>query len=304
MLPQNPMKKRTRTVPTTRQRWWFPLALAVVFALLGACRVDGARSSLPASGLPHSSAQVTILDNHHFTIGYSIAMENPLWVEYRASALPHHPLPARPRFRADKRVPGSPGPRAIGAGYDRGHMAPNYIMAILYGRKAQLDTFLMTNITPQRPRLNQLLWQRIEEIEADDMAPRWEPMWVVTGPVFGVHPRHLDSGIAIPIAFYRIWLRHGDDGQPHMLALRVPQAVRGDERLTRFLTSVDALEAATSINFFPAIPAALQRKAEAAIADPQAWGLAALACQPARYRQHWQGRDGIYLNFDRCDNSR
>jgi endonuclease G len=38
-------------------------------------------------------------------------------------------------------------------------------MSMLHGRYGQADSFLMTNISPQRPKLNQQLWQRLEEVE-------------------------------------------------------------------------------------------------------------------------------------------
>jgi hypothetical protein len=37
-----------------------------------------------------------------------------------------------------------------------------------YGPKAQLETFLMSNVVPQRPNLNQKMWEQLEEIEIDD----------------------------------------------------------------------------------------------------------------------------------------
>lgn len=299
------MTERLRIAQTHGLRLWFPLLLGLLLPVLGACHRAPSRTSIPVGGLPQTSAQVTVLDNHHFWVGYSRARQDPLWVLFQARVPPHyHRLGSRPKFRQDKRVPGSAKPDAIYGRYDHGHMAPNYIIGTLYGRAAQLQTFLMTNITPQRPRLNQLLWQRIEEVEADDMTPKWGPMWVVTGPIFGQHPQHLDSGVAIPAAFYRIWLRYADNGQPQMLAFRVPQSVRGDEPLTKFLTSVDKIEAATGLDFFPKMPSRLQRRVESRVASPAAWGLAALACTPARYRKHWRGRGGIHLNFDRCDTQR
>jgi len=35
-----------------------------------------------------------------------------------------------------------------GSGYNRGHCAPNYAIAVCYGAQAQLETFLMSNILP------------------------------------------------------------------------------------------------------------------------------------------------------------
>jgi hypothetical protein len=37
-----------------------------------------------------------------------------------------------------------------GGGFDRGHMTPNFAIASQYGSLAQLETFLITNISPQK----------------------------------------------------------------------------------------------------------------------------------------------------------
>ena len=184
-------------------------------------------------------------------------------------------------------------------GFDRGHLAPNYLISNLHGPAAQRQSFLMTNIVLQRPRLNQLVWQRLEEIEVDHLARRWDELNVTVGPVFDADRTWTDSGVDVPDAFYRIWLDRTADGL-RALALLVPQHVRGDERLDQFLITVDEIEAKTGLDFFAGLPDAIEKRLEARPADLSAWGLASLACFPARYANNWQGKDGIRLKFDRC----
>lgn len=253
------------------------------------------------AGLPHSDKAVSVLENSGFTVGYSEQRRNPLWVAYRLQPLPAGKLSPRPKFAADPRSTARVSHGDLSArGYDRGHLAPNYAMTKLFGPQAQRESFLMTNIVAQKSRLNQLLWQRIEEIEVDHILPRWRELWVVTGPVFDDQPQRLRSGIEIPSAFYRIWLDVTALGQARALALLVPQDVRGDEPLTRFLTSVDQIEARTGLDFFAMLPAAEQARLESAPADARAWGFAAVACNPARYGKDWQGKNGVRLRYDRC----
>jgi endonuclease G len=180
-------------------------------------------------------------------------------------------------------------------------MAPNYLIANRYGEAAQERSFLLSNIAPQRPRLNQLLWQRLEEVEADHLAVRHGTLWVTLGPVYGETPERAGGpdGVDVPEAYYRIWL-DVEDGRPRVLALRVPQDVRGDERLDTFVISVDAIEAETGLDFHPELPEDVQAAIESEPGDADAWGLTELACFPARYREDWQGRGGIRLDFDRC----
>lgn len=297
-------------VPMSRHRasraWPRNLALTAAVVLAAAALVISRQPGLPEpapggtipGGHPAGPADGGIrhLENPGFTVGYSVDRGAPLWVVYRARHVARATVHGRPSFVADPRVPGAPGPDApvFGRGHDRGHMAPNYLIANLYGRDAQRASFRMTNIAPQRPRLNQLVWQRLEEIEADRLARRRDGLWVTVGPIYG------DPGERLPTAFYRIWTDTTPAG-PRALALRVPQDVRGDERLDSFVVSVDRIEAETGLDFHPALAPEAEAAAEGAPGEVSGWGLAALACFPARYREDWQGRDGIRLDFDRCD---
>ena len=93
----------------------------------------------------------------------------PLWVGYVA----RDPAAGTPHERPDSFAVDAPQGTGIdgdayrGSGYDRGHLAPNYLISRAYGREAQRASFRMSNIVPQLPRHNQLLWQRLEEIEAE-----------------------------------------------------------------------------------------------------------------------------------------
>lgn len=249
-----------------------------------------------------TAGPVRRLDNPGFAVGYAPRRGAPLWVAYRAEPVGRSGFHARPGFASDPRVTRTPAPGSYrGSGYDRGHMAPNYLIANLYGPAAQKASFLLSNIAPQKPRLNQLLWQRLEEIEADRLAARHGALWVTVGPVYDDAPARLGGpdGVDVPEAYYRIWLDPEDD-RPRVLALRVPQDVRGDERLDAFVVSVDALEAETGLDFHSGLPEDVQAVIESRPGDADAWGLTGLACFPARYREDWQGRGGIRLDFDRC----
>ncbi|MEQ8798775.1 MAG: DNA/RNA non-specific endonuclease [Salinisphaeraceae bacterium] len=255
-------------------------------------------------GLPEApgvTGGIEILNNRGFVVGYAGHRGAPAWVVYQARPIGERQHLDRPRFETDPRVRRTVEYRDFtDTGFDRGHMAPNYLISNLHGPEAQRQSFLMTNIVLQRPRLNQLVWQRLEEIEADHLARRWDELNVAVGPVFDADRAWTDSGVDMPDAFYRIWLDRTADGL-RALALIVPQDVRGDERLDRFVTSVDEIESRTGLDFFPGLPAAVEKELEASAADPENWGFASLACFPARYANNWQGKNGIRLEFDRCD---
>lgn len=261
--------------------------VALLLALGLALPAQAERESY--AGLP-SGAEVQVLQNPGFTVGYSDARRQPLWVTFRAES-----LKGRRSYRRNDRF--EPDPRVARpvryqdytrSGYTRGHLAPAYLIGRLYGREAQRATFLMSNIAPQKARLNELLWQRIEEAEADIVAPGAVELWVAAGPVFGNQQALKRSGIALPEAFYRVWLDLRE-GQPWALAFLVPQSVCGNEPLSQFLATVDEVERRTGLDFFTELPDAQEAALEGRHST-EGWRLERYDAQPARYARKYAGQ--------------
>jgi len=248
------------------------------------------------AGQPRSvgAGAVQLLRNPGFLVGYSEPRRQALWVAFRATSLKgSQRLAARPRFEIDERTLTRVSTFDYnGSRYDRGHLAPNYLIGKLYGREAQRATFLMSNIAPQRARLNGLVWQRLEEAEADEVAPRAGELWVVAGPVFGAQPRTLKSGIPVPEAFYRIWLDERGAGAPAVLGFIVPQRVCGTEPLSAYLTSVDEIERRTGLDFFHELEDAQEAVLESGRATA-GWRLAHFDRLAPRY--------GDRFDLEQCD---
>ena len=89
-------------------------------------------------------------------------------------------------FRPDLRVPEKF--RAglddySGSGHDRGHL-----IASADRRASQIknsETFLLTNMSPQKPAFNRGVWRRLEEA-VRDLASLYVEMYVICGPLFDV----------------------------------------------------------------------------------------------------------------------
>ncbi|WP_280546083.1 MULTISPECIES: DNA/RNA non-specific endonuclease [unclassified Halomonas] len=226
-----------------------------------------------------------VLRNDGFLVGWSDVRVNPLWVSYLLREIDDPGIGPRPGFRRDWRAlwPISPD-SYFGSGYDRGHLAPNYAIAAVHGRAAQRDTFLMSNMSPQRPELNRRLWQRLEEVVMDRFVPRFGTLQVITGPVFPVPFRDNALNrvglVEVPEAFYKILVVPGDE--PRALAFIMPQRVSGDEPLDDFLVSIDEVEARTGLDFFPQLPEAAAVALEAEV-EAAGWGLEAVARLPGRF---------------------
>lgn len=281
-----------------RSRWRRSLrrfAVTLLFVLVGSALWYGQeqayRDSLSWMGVPtwERLSPLTlhrVLRNDGFLVGWSDVRVNPLWVSYWLHEADDADIGARPAFRRDWRtlwpiVPDS----YFGSGYDRGHLAPNYAIATVHGGEAQRDTFLMSNLTPQRPDLNRRLWQRLEEVVIDRFVPRFGAVQVITGPVFS--ERFLDGArrrvglVEVPEAFYKIVVVPAET--PRVLAFLMPQTVRGDEPLDDYLVTIDELEARTGLDFFPQLPESVAESLEGEVAT-EGWALEAVSRLPARFQ--------------------
>jgi len=267
------------------------LIIPLLFGLWLAYETWVARPAMTYMGLPQiekgiaESSWSHILRNKGYMLEYSEKLENPLWVIYKVKA-PQYSSGKRPKyFQEDWRSFSAVSHKDYThSGYNRGHMAPNYLIATRYGREAQKETFLMTNITPQKAQLNQKSWQRLEELIANDFSEWHGEFWVITGPIFDENPETIkNTKIAIPKAFYKILIKPGAEQQPEKaLAFIFSQKANPKASLMSFVTSIDEVEAQSGIDFFPALEDAIENELEAKV-TPELWRLPEVANRSSRY---------------------
>jgi endonuclease G len=159
--------------------------------------------SLLASRHPH-----VVLDHRYFVVYYDKQYRLARWVKYEMSkeSLSLTKAKRRERFRFDpllkERLHLAVLPKEYRkTGYDRGHLAPSADFA--FSQEANDATFVMSNMVPQKPKLNQVAWSQLE-----DQVRQWacgeEKVTVVTGPVLEEKMSTLPSGLPIPRAFFKI----------------------------------------------------------------------------------------------------
>ena len=228
-----------------------------------------------------------IFRNNGFILGYSDLRGNPLWVEYALTPvdenMPHlkRPNHFQTDWRSINRVDHEDYTKS---GYDRGHNAPNHAMSMLYGRYGQADSFLMTNVSPQKPKLNQQVWQRLEEMELSFFAKNFGKVWVITGPIFSDNSERMPSSwrVTIPRAFYKIYVTEETDSKPAFaLAFVVPQTVSGKEQLSSFITTIDAIEVQTGLDFLADFDDKIEAHLEGVV-EVAPWTLNAISKLPVR----------------------
>ncbi len=222
----------------------------------------------PIPGGPAPQDLVT-LRKKAFTVAWSPSARHAVWGVYRIPPT-EKPLDlSRPSaFSPDPAVPQAPKSEAYArSGYDRGHLVPSHAIASRFGREAQLETFLMSNIAPQRPWLNQGPWADVELRAANDWSGRYGDVWMTVGAILSPDPRpqKLAGGIGIPTAFYQIAVvRHRE--RLRACAVVMPQQISRRARPRAYLASIDEIEKLSGFDFFSALPDEEEARLEAGTA--------------------------------------
>jgi endonuclease G len=212
----------------------------------------------------YPGGECTILVKEYYVICYDDANRVPDWVTYHLSR--ENLAGEAPRtndFRADADLPSGERAELVDyrhSGYDRGHMAP--AAAFKRSSTAMSETFLLSNVAPQRPNLNRHIWRRLEQ-EVRSLASAHGSIWVFTGtlfldqagnpidPVAYIGPNR----VAVPTHFYKVILCEHTTGTVELFAFVMQnplQPLAGRPR--DYLVSVDEVESLTGLDFFAVLP--------------------------------------------------
>ncbi len=234
--------------------------------------------ALVLAGTPLADRRLTFLENDAYLVGYDEQRGNPAWCAYRVFEVKKE-APERPEsFETDRRTRARVATELyVRSGFDRGHMAPNHAIAVCYGAAAQAQTFLMSNVVPQRHGLNAGVWKSLEQRVLKRYTRQFGDVWVLCGPVYySDNPKRLAAkkrGVvpAIPDAFFLIVVdREEASGALRSLAFLVPHEDSPKNDPKRYLVSIDAVEQATGLDFFSRLPETAQAALEGRVAKT-AW---------------------------------
>ncbi len=286
----NPIWKLIKLIFTLRKvisyLIWVPLIILLGF-ILYQCTDTTVQPNLPQSKEQHIYAGQPIATNYPnpikridrtgYVVAYDEKRKNPAWVAYYVAAREKKPkgISVRPsKFNTDMSTEAQVSHKDYtNSGYDRGHMAPNYAISTRYGRKAQTETFLMSNIVPQKPNLNRGVWRELEMKVANingGLANRLDGVYVITGPIYDNKIKAITkNNVEIPDRFYKI-IVDLENNTPRALAFIMPQNVNRKDKPEKFLTSIDEIEKQTGLDFFADLEDSYESKFEAQIAK-QIW---------------------------------
>jgi len=205
--------------------------------------------------------QGTVLDKDYFVVNHCDEWKIPYWVAYFLSASNLQGDAARTNdFRPDPQLPTDSRSELADyrySGYDRGHNAP--AAAYKRSRAAMSTTFLLSNMSPQTPRLKRNIWRILEQEVRQTVNTEGEG-WIITGNVsldsdsnFVDPPDSIGgNNVGVPTHCFKAILIRGDNQNYFMYAFLLPNQRDHIPGVTAdYMLTVDRLEEITGYDFFP-----------------------------------------------------
>ena len=249
----------------------------------------------PSDSISDTAAtQNYLMEKPQFTICYNSDTLNPNWVAWHLAASDLGEADRADTFRPDTELPA--GWYAVRKndykftyyGFDRGHICPSA------DRTANTEdnsmTFLMTNMVPQAPDNNRIVWVALEKFEREQVLAGKEA-YIFAGPYgkggtgdkgyFEEIPVTLkddrELSIIVPSHTWKIILfmpeGEGDferavtSGQAEILAVNVPneKGCGKNGSWQQYLCSVNYIEEITGYDFFELLPDDVEEEFESSV---------------------------------------
>ena len=205
-----------------------------------------------------------LLTRKAYTTSYNHETRCPNWVAWTLTREHTYGRLLRDNERfeedTDVRTPRATFQDFYSSRYDRGHMCPAGDNK--WDQQAMTESFLLTNICPQNHGLNKDDWNELE-LQCRTWARRYGELTIVCGPIFDAdaQPRTIGRNrVRVPDRFFK--LVYCPSPEPRTLAFVFDNNGR-QQPWRQQLTTVDSVEALTGINFFPALPNAVENRIEA-----------------------------------------
>jgi len=207
-----------------------------------------------ALGYPLAHTGDTILTYTGFHLAYNEQFEQAAWVAYvlTRDEIESGTIERTNNFRSDTSIVTGSATLADyrRSGFDRGHLAPAGDMK--WDHLAMSQSFLMSNMSPQRPSFNRGIWRKLET-KVRNWAMEKDSIYVITGPLFSPGDSLIgENGVGVPGHYFKVLV---DLSPPDhdMIAFLLPNS-GSSEDLIQFAITVDSLEQLTGYDFFSVAP--------------------------------------------------
>lgn len=206
---------------------------------------DGEIYYLPSGG------KGEVVEHNGFTLSYVEKFEQAEWVAYELTKkqLLKPNFPRSKWFDEDKKVSTKSAKHSdyIRSGYSRGHLIPSADRS--YDKALNKETFLMSNMSPQKAKFNGGVWNELEN-QVRNWAFDNKRLLVVTGPILdrSVSKYIGKNRVGVPKYFYKVLLDIDKPSQKG-IGFILPNE-KSVEPLSKYMVTIDEVEERTGLDFF------------------------------------------------------
>ena len=224
------------------------------------------------------SANNYLMRKPYYATSYSSDRGKPNWVSWHLFANDLGTTPRQDDFREDVSLPAGwyqvTDASYNGAGFDRGHNTPSGDRTSTI--EANSSTFLMTNMIPQAPYNNQIVWAAMED-SLRRLATLGYEVYIIMGN-YGIggtgnngYASSIDAGrVTVPSNIWKVAvvIPNGNndssrvDVNTRIIAVDIPNTNTLFSNWKNYRVSVDAIEAATGYDLLTRLPEILQADVE------------------------------------------
>jgi endonuclease G len=221
----------------------------------------------------------------YYALSYNEAKGTPNWVSWRVARADLGKAMRKREFDPDETLPR--GFKRVthrdyfGGGFDRGHLCPHSDRAA--SEEMSFATFVMTNIVPQAPNVNQRAWAHLEEYCRNLVEREHDRLYIVSGPAGiggvgkeGKRETIADGKVTVPAECWKIVVvvpeRGGEDdygkisAATRVITVLMPNDDTVGNDWKKFTTTAGKVEVRTGLKFFdrlaPDVAEALRVKAD------------------------------------------
>ena len=218
----------------------------------------------------------------YYVLSYNSSRGTPNWVSWQVIDADLGDAPRKQTFDSDSTLP--LGLKIVtthdyqGGGFDRGHMCPHSDRAA--NQEMSFATFVMTNIIPQAPNVNEKAWAQLESY-CRELVRQGNHLYIIAGPLGrggtgsrGFRDELAAGKVTVPARCWKIAVvvpgGRGDDLAGISMGTRVIAVLMPNdnpqvgEEWAQFRTSPADIEQQTGFHFFdrlrPDIAQALKQK--------------------------------------------
>ena len=160
-----------------------------------------------AFDVPDTQNSEVIISRDQYVISYNKEHRSPNWVAWKLEADQIGSSGRSNGFALDQELEDyllkNTGYHAVGPNdyrnscFDRGHQCPSGDRTDSPGNN--LTTFMMSNMIPQTPYLNQVIWEHLEQYTRDMVQKNGKKAFVIAGPIYDINLGQIGPNSDIPV---------------------------------------------------------------------------------------------------------